>query len=296
MVIVVGEILFDHFPTYRRLGGAPFNFAYHLKCLGIPVRFISRIGRDRDGKEILATLTQQGFNVDDIQIDDNYHTGYVTITEYPKRGPLFIIHPNVAYDYLALSNTLLKELSEESNFIYFGSLVQRTAHGFNAIQRFFSSKTPGDKCLCDINLRPDCYDMSIILKSLQQADLLKLNENELEIIGQMIGKHTNRAELIEHLMEHYELEIVSLTKGNDGSELFVAGKRYVAETDKIDSIADTVGAGDAYAAMLAIGYLKGWDPNRILTTATRFSGKLCTVQGAIPHTGFYDEFRHELDL
>ena len=296
MVIVVGEILFDHFPAYRRLGGAPFNFAYHLKCLKIPVRFISRIGKDREGKEILAALTKQGFNVDDIQFDNNYPTGYVTVTEYSKKGPQFIIHPNVAYDHLALSNTLLKELSKESNLIYFGSLVQRTAHGFNAIQRFLSSKSPGDKCLCDINLRPDCYDKSILLSALRQADILKLNENELEIIGQMIGKHMDRAELIEYLMENYELEMMSLTKGDDGSELFVAGKRYVAEIDKIDSIVDTVGAGDAYAAMVAIGYLKGWDPNRILTVATRFSRKLCTVQGAIPPLGFYDEFRHELDL
>ena len=79
MVIVVGEILFDHFPTYRRLGGAPFNFAYHLKRLGIPVQFISRIGNDSEGREILKTLKQRGFSVDDIQIDKNYPTGRVTV-------------------------------------------------------------------------------------------------------------------------------------------------------------------------------------------------------------------------
>ena len=291
MVIVVGEILFDHFPTYRRLGGAPFNFSYHLKCLGIPVRFITRVGNDPEGKEIIETLAQSGFNTEDIQIDDAYPTGRVTVMINPKGVPAFSIQPDVAYDHLELSDTLLPSLDAEFNLIYFGSLIQRTAHGFDMLKHFLSTKSSYDKCLCDINLRPSCYNPSTVLKSLEYADILKLNEDELEIIGKMTGKGANRFELIEHLMVNYSLEMISLTKGSDGSELFVDGEQYAAKPDKIDEIADTVGAGDAYAAMVTIGYLKGWDPNRILSAANRFSGRLCTVQGAIPPKRFYDEFR-----
>ena len=291
MVIVVGEILFDHFPTYRRLGGAPFNFSYHLKCLGIPVRFITRVGDDPEGKEIIETLAQSGFNTEDIQIDDAYPTGRVTVMINPKGVPVFSIQPDVAYDHLELSDTLMPSLDTEFNLIYFGSLIQRTAHGFDMLQHFLSTKSPDDKCLCDINLRPSCYNPSTVLKSLEYADILKLNEDELEIIGKMTGKGANRFELIEHLMVDYSLEMISLTKGSDGSELFVGGEQYAAKPDKIDEIADTVGAGDAYAAMVTIGYLKEWDPNKILSVANRFSGRLCTVQGAIPPIRFYDGFR-----
>ena len=120
---------------------------------------------------------------------------------------------------------------------------------------------------------------------------MKLNEDELEIIGQVTGKGATRFEFIEYLMEEYALEMISLTKGGDGSEVFMDGEHLTVKTDRIDSIADTVGAGDAYAAIVAAGYLRGWDPNRILSVATRFSGRLCTVRGAIPSVRFYKEFR-----
>jgi len=295
MVIVVGEILFDHFPTYRRLGGAPFNFSYHLKRLGIPVRFISRVGDDSDGAEIIEILGQHGFIKDDIQIDDAHPTGRVTVMTDPKGVPVFHIHSNVAYDYLDLSDSLLPGLDKEPNFIYFGSLIQRTAHGFDMIQHFLSTKSPYDKCLYDINLRPGCYSKSIVLKSLVYADILKLNENELNIIGKITVKGSNRFGLIDYLMKKYGLEMISLTKGGDGSELFMDGEHLTVKTDRIDTIADTVGAGDAYAAIVAIGYLKGWDPNRILSVASRFSGRLCAVQGAIPPVRFYEEFRGILE-
>ena len=118
----------------------------------------------------------------------------------------------------------------------------------------------------------------------------------LDMIGQRIGKGRDRFGLVKYLMKIYELEMMSLTKGGDDSELFIADERYDAEIDKIDNIADTVGAGDAYAAMVAIGYLNGWNPYRILSIATRLSGKLFTVQGAIPSIQFYDDFRKIVDI
>ena len=290
-VIVVGEILFDHFPTYRRLGGAPFNFSYHLKYLGIPVRFITRVGNDSEGEEIVEILAQNGFNTDDIQIDGTYPTGRVTVRTDSKGVPLFHIHTDVAYDHLKLSETLLPSLDRAFHLIYYGSLIQRSARGSEMLQRFLSTRSPDHKCLCDINLRPDCYSPSSVLKSLEHADILKLNDDELKIIGQISGIGTNRLAFIDRLRMDYSLDMISLTKGSNGSDLFVDGEHYTIENDNIDEILDTVGAGDAYAAIVAIGYLRGWDPNRILSVANQFSGRLCTVKGAIPPVRFYDEFR-----
>jgi fructokinase len=291
MVIVVGEILFDHFPNYRVLGGAPFNFSYHLKRLGIPVRFISRVGDDSDGQEIINRLEQFEFNTNDIQIDDTRPTGRVTVRTDTKGVPVFHIHTNVAYDYLELDNVNVSNSADTVNLVYYGSLIQRSKHGSNALQGFLSTISAGIKCLCDINLRPDCYNKQIVIESLSHADILKLNDDELNIIGQMTGKRSNRSGLIDHLMNEYGLEVISLTKGSSGSELFVKGECFAVKTEKIHKIADTVGAGDAYAAVLAIGYLRKWHPDRILSTANRFSGRLCSVRGAIPPTRFYREFR-----
>lgn len=291
MVTAIGEILFDHFTSYRRLGGAPFNFSYHLKQLGIPVRFITRVGNDPEGKEIIETLTQHGFNTDDIQIDYAHPTGRVTVRTDPKGVPVFHIHSNVAYDYLELTDTVVSNLTETAKLIHFGSLIQRTKNGREALQNFISTISDKVKCFCDINLRPACFSKSIVLKSLAYADILKLNEDELNIIGQVTGKGSNRLGLIDYLMKKYGLEMISLTKGSDGSELFMDGERFAVKTEKVDKIADTVGAGDAYAAIVAVGYLKGWHPNRILSAANRFSGRLCMVRGAIPPVLFYREFR-----
>ena len=174
MVIVVGEILFDQFPTYRRLGGAPFNFAYHLKRFGMPVRFITRVGKDTEGDEILEMLGKYRFHTDDIQIDASHATGRVTIELDAKGVPVFDIQSDVAYDYVVLPKTLATPgNSGQRNLIYFGSLIQRSPHGFKTVQEFLSTKPPEDKCLYDMNLRPDGYSDTIIFESLKQADILK---------------------------------------------------------------------------------------------------------------------------
>jgi len=292
LIIVIGEILFDHFPEYRRLGGAPFNFAYHLKQMGLPIRFITRIGKDPEGKEILDILRQYRFNLDDVQIDTAHPTGRVTVALDAKGVPVFDIQPDVAYDYLSLPKIEPASGSnDQRRLIYFGSLIQRTRQGFKTVQKFLSSLSENDKCLCDINLRPGGYNDTIVLDSVKQADILKLNEDELGMIRQITDSDLARSDFVRDLMDRYVLEMVSLTKGDRGSELYIGGERYAAKTETIGKIADTVGAGDAYAAMVAIGYLKGWDPNRILSIASRFSGRLCTVQGAIPPLRFYDAFK-----
>ena len=180
MILVVGEILFDVFEKEKQLGGAPFNFAYHLKNFGFPVRYISRIGNDTHGKEILNILEHHHFNIDDIQIDAKYDTGTVIVQLSSSGNPTFHINTDVAYDYI---NYLPKEhstLIDMADFIYFGTLVQRSKQGFENIQRFMENRRPDTVCFYDINLRPDCYSEKVILTSLEHADILKLNTQELD--------------------------------------------------------------------------------------------------------------------
>ena len=161
MVLVIGEILFDVFPDYRRLGGAPFNFAYHLKNFGFNVRFISRIGMDDAGKEILHRLELAGFNLDDMQIDDVHPTGSVRVKLDKNGAPQFDIIPEVAYDYIAFKPEYHANLINESRIIYFGSLVQRTEAGCENLQAFISRNASTTLNFYDINLRHGCYNNDV---------------------------------------------------------------------------------------------------------------------------------------
>jgi fructokinase len=291
MILVVGEILHDVFPNYKRLGGAPFNFAFHLKNLGFPVRFVSRVGNDADGKDILGKLEQFGFNLDDIQIDPLHPTGSVQIRLEENGVPNFKIIPDVAYDYIEFIHEVHAPLIHKSELIYFGSLVQRSKSGFNNIHAILSCKPPSGRCFYDINLRPACYSNEVVMTSLSQANILKINHEEFDEVRRILQYKNDPDTFIQYLMDTYPLEVLSLTKGDRGSEIYTPTGFFGVGTKRIENIVDSVGAGDAYAAMLAAGLLERWRPETILRRATAFASRICQVQGAIPDTeSFYKPF------
>ena len=289
MIFVIGEILFDVFEKEKRLGGAPFNFAYHLINLGFPVRFISRIGNDELGKEILTLLKQYHFHIDDIQIDDRHDTGTVAVQLSPSGSPTFHIRPEVAYDYIDFLPNQHLSLMDTADMIYFGTLVQRSSQGFKNIQKFMELRRSDALCFYDINLRQDCYSDKVILSSLGHADLLKLNEEELEECKRIFRFSKVDDAFIPFLMDKYALNTIAVTKGGKGSELYTKDGRFHSKTHCVSSIVDTVGAGDAYSAMLAVGAIKEWKPDRTLSMASMFASRICEIRGAIPEPReFYD--------
>jgi fructokinase len=292
VVLVIGEILFDVFPDYRRLGGAPFNFAYHLKNFGFNVRFISRIGMDDAGKEILHRLELARFNLDDIQIDDVHPTGSVKVKLDKSGGPQFDIISEVAYDYIEFIPEYHANLIDQSRIIYFGSLVQRSEAGCENLQAFISRNASKKIKFYDINLRPGCYNNDLIEKSLLKTDILKLNTGELEKLMQMWSLKMKNEKFVHYLMETHSIRTVSLTKGELGSELFTNHGSFNSDSADIIEVVDSVGAGDAYAAMLAAGILKNWPPQEILERASLFSSRICEIKGAIPESSsFYEPFK-----
>jgi fructokinase len=292
VILVVGEILFDIFPDYRRLGGAPFNFAYHLQNFGFDVRFISRIGIDDTGKEILHKLELARFNLDDIQVDDDHPTGRVNVQLDSSGAPRFDIIPGVAYDYIEFIPADHAPLRETAELIYFGTLAQRTQLGRQNLQAFLAAEASGTLNFCDINLRPDCYSKAIIEQSLSKADVLKLNTGELEILNQMFSLPAGDNDPVYHLMQIHSISTLSLTKGESGSELFANNDRFSSEPAEAITVVDSVGAGDAYAAMLAAGLLEKWQPHKILAWASLFASRICEIKGAIPDSAsFYQPFK-----
>ncbi|MFZ1198869.1 MAG: PfkB family carbohydrate kinase [Desulfobacterales bacterium] len=289
MILAIGEILFDVFPDYRRLGGAPFNFACHLKQLGFAVRFVSRIGDDPGGKDIQSIVKDRGFDPADLQIDACHATGEVDIRLDPRGVPTFDILPNVAYDHIDFTPAL-GALLEDCTLIYFGTLAQRTDQGYRNLQRILDARKPQTKCLYDINFRPGSFRRQAVGDSLRHADLLKLNEEELEGLKEMHAAPRSDDDFVAFLREGYAIEEVALTRGHKGSTLFTTAGRFDAATPPLETIADTVGAGDAFASVLAAGYLRGLPPAQTLEAASFLASRLCTVAGAIPEDNrFYDD-------
>ncbi|MBW2604251.1 MAG: carbohydrate kinase [Deltaproteobacteria bacterium] len=296
MILVIGEILFDLFENEKQLGGAPFNFAYHLKNFGFPVRYISKIGNDRHGKEILTLLKQYYFNIDDIQTDGHHDTGTVEVQLSSSGIPTFHIKPDVAYDYIDHLPEKHLSLVDTADFIYFGTLIQRSSQGFENIQKFMDRRRSDAVCFYDINLRPGCYSDKVIMTSLEHADFLKLNEKELEECQRIFRFSKDENAFIPFLMDKYALNIVAITKGDNGSKLYTKDGCFHSKINRVPLIVDTVGAGDAYSAMLATGIIKGWKPERTLSMASMFASRICEIRGAIPESQeFYEPIKKMIE-
>ncbi len=295
MILSIGEILFDVFPKYRRIGGAPFNFAYHLRGLGFPVRFVSRVGKDESGWEILSLLSKAGFRSEDIQIDPVHPTGTVKVDLDDQGVPQFTIREDVAYDFLAFDENIGKILEETPRLIYYGSLIQRSDAGFAALHKILARRHRQSRCIYDMNLRPGCEKPLLIEQSLQEADILKLNDDELQAASEMFGLPAGGPNAAAAMLPRFGLSMVALTRGAEGSELYIGQDRFGTAAPEPDTVADTVGAGDAYTAMLAAGILQGWGPERILSMAARFASRICAIEGAVAEDmEFYRNFRLEM--
>jgi len=282
MIVALGEILFDIFPGYKRIGGAPFNFAYHMLKMGIPVNFVTKIGEDDAGRNIMSYLDLNGFNTLHVQWDSRYETGRVIVKLDSEGNPKFNILEDAAYDFIEFDPGIAATLRQKPGLIYFGSLAQRTETGFKTIQRILSARESATRCFYDVNLRPHCYTEKIVKESLRQSDVVKMNEDELQCLKTIFRFLKSDRSFIEYLMQTYGIEMLSVTKGKKGSEVFTLANSYQIENDPMETVADTVGAGDAYASMIAVGYMNHWHPNCILEKATELARRVCTIKGAIP--------------
>lgn len=294
MIIAIGEILYDVFPEFKRLGGAPFNFSAHLQAVGFPVVFVSRVGDDADGERIRAAAAGRGFDPAYLQTDPDRPTGHVNVTLHAEGVPEFEIVRDVAYDRIAYTDALAGAVRSAPRLIYYGTLIQRTRNGFETVRKILENRPPDTRCFYDINLRPGCWSREVLAESLRHCDVLKVNADEMDTLGPLFGLESaeDRHAAVGALRDRFDIGWVCLTRGGDGSVLYTPEGRFSAGVGEAVRVTDTVGAGDAYASVLAAGYLRNWPPDRIIRRATRFAATLCGVSGAVPDDdSVYDEFR-----
>lgn len=280
IVTGIGEVLWDELPAGKALGGAPANFAYHARALGAEAFIVSRVGQDAAGDEILRQLEAKGMPTDYIARDPDHPTGAVSISLDAGGKPTYTIHKNAAWDHIRLSPRTL-ELARRTDAVCFGTLAQRSETSRSAIHSFLKATAAGALRIFDVNLRQDFYDREIIDSSLRLTTILKLNDEELPVLADLLAIEGDPLTVIEALTHRYRLRAAALTRGAGGSLLY-AGDRFYAHHGYAVNVVDTVGAGDAFAAALALGFLQDLDPDAINDRANRLAAFVCSQAGAMP--------------
>ncbi len=280
LIIGLGEILWDMLPGGKVLGGAPANFAYHCSQLGAESYVISAIGKDDPGCELLDRVAQLKLPTEYLFIEERYPTSAVTVRLDAKGHPEYTIHKNVAWDYIPAELAAL-ELVSGADAICFGSLAQRSPISRKSIQAYLDQAA--DDCIrvFDVNLRQNYYSREILEKSLGFADILKLNDEELVILTDLFSLEGDENELIGSLQQTYDLRLIALTRGGDGSTLYNGAERSDYRTDTILAV-DTVGAGDSFTAAIVMAYLKGMTLKDTHRLASEMAAFVCTQKGATP--------------
>ena len=280
-VVGLGEALWDCLPEGKKLGGAPANFAYHAgQFLGQDNTLaVSALGEDSLADETEASLKEHGLNY--LMPRVPYPTGTVQVTLSGDGIPTYGIKENVAWDNIPFTPEI-EEVARNCKAVCFGSLAQRNVVSRENIHRFLDA-TPAD-CMkiFDINLRQQFYTKEVIQASLRRCNVLKINDEELVLIGRMFGYPgldiENKCWLI---LGKYDLDMLVLTCGTNGSYVFTPGQMSFQETPKVE-VADTVGAGDSFTGSFCAAILEGKPVAEAHKRAVQVSAFVCTQNGAMP--------------
>ena len=281
-ICVFGEVLFDHLPDDTRvLGGAPFNVAWHLAAFGLAPDFISRVGSDAAGAEVRGAMGDWGMALHGLQTDDILPTGRVDVTLDASGDASYDIIDNCAYD--AIEPFPVQSYS----LLYHGSLAVRHARTAACLQRL--REAGHGNIFMDVNLRAPHWTRDSVLALVRGADWLKLNADELHLLAQGRGDTGSKAR---RLLETYQLRGLVVTSGSEGAELLLAtGERIKVVPRKTETVVDTIGAGDAFSAVLVMGLISQWPLEDTMERCQEFAGSIVQRPGAIvTDRDFYRRF------
>jgi fructokinase len=287
LILGIGELLWDILPEGPRLGGAPANFAVMAGRLGNHAVILSRIGRDDLGRQAINHLDPMPVDTSCLEVDPVHETGKVTVS-FADGQPQYTIHHPAAWDFLELSDEWVK-LAERADAICFGSLAQRSLQSRQTIQTLTAQTS--DTCIrvFDVNLRAPFYSGEVIQESLELATVLKLSDEELPQLLNLLGLPENgtpeRDRLLlgaERLLSEFPaLSMVAITRGSGGS-LLVCREDWSEHPGFPIKVADTVGAGDAYTAAMTHYLLRGADLVTLNEAGNRWGAWVASQSGAMP--------------
>jgi fructokinase len=278
-IVGLGEVLWDVFPERKVLGGAPANFAYHASQFGFNCYVASAVGKDLLGKDILKELAGKKLKFLVESVD--YPTGTVQVTLNAQGIPQYEICENAAWDNIPFTKRM-EDLALNCGAVYFGTLAQRSETSRATIQRFLELVPKDAYKIFDVNLRQNFYSKEIIGQSLRLCNILKMNEEELKEISRIFGfAEMSEQEICLYLLKTHDLKYVVETKGESGSYVFSKDETSFLDAPKI-LVADTVGAGDAWAGAFAAALLHGKTMRNSHILAVHAAVHACKQHGGMP--------------
>lgn len=275
--ICFGEILWDNLPSGRLAGGAPMNVAYHLRKLGVNASLISRVGNDEAGRELIDFMASIEIPAENIQIDPEQSTSEVIAELKENNEMVYAITYPTAWDYIAWQNDFNTKIAAADTFI-FGSLSARNeVSRATLIQLLEHAKFK----VFDVNLRAPYYDQETIATFLSSADFVKLNENEIVMLGSWFTEHHQEQSVVAALMEKFQLSEILITKGAEGGIYYDASQSITYQAEKV-VVVDTVGSGDSFLAAFLSKKLAGEQIVDCLNFASKVAGFITSQKGACP--------------
>lgn len=278
-VVGLGEALWDVLPEGKKLGGAPSNFAYHAAQMGVKAIAVSALGDDKLGEETVKQLKEKQLNY--LMPRVPYPTGTVLVELDNEGIPTYDIKENVAWDNIPFNDDI-RAVAQQTLAVCWGSLAQRNVVSRETIYKFLDATPTPCLKIFDINLRQNFYTKEIIRESMKRCNVLKINDEELVLIGRMFGyaglDMENKCWLI---LGKYNLDMLVLTCGVNGSYVFTPGSMSYQETPRVE-VADTVGAGDSFTAAFCAAILQGKSIAEAHKLAVDVSAYVCTQNGAMP--------------
>jgi fructokinase len=280
-IVGLGELLWDVFPNRKELGGAPANFAYMTSLLGDEGVVASRVGRDRLGNAAARRLAKLGLSQEWLQLDTKKPTGTVKVQVFEDGQPKFQIAEDVAWDNFEWTSQW-QALAGRAAAVCFGSLAQRAERSRETIRLFLQNLRPNALKVFDVNLRQTFFSADILRESAKLADIMKVNQDELPQVAQLLGYRSNAKETAAPwLLRTCGLKLVCITEGPSGSSL-VAADGLRRHPGFPTEVADTVGAGDAFTAALIHHYLRGATLDDMNEAANRMGSWVASQVGATP--------------
>ena len=280
--LLYGEILWDIINGKPYIGGAPFNLAAHLSKMGINSTLISSVGKDALGKKALKEAKKRGINSTFIKVHPDLPTGIVNVSLDGAGHPTYVINENVAWDNIILDQNLMDGLGKNGWEVFcFGTLAQRTKENREILTQIISQAHP-HHIFYDVNLRQNYYQKEWIEKSLCQSSIVKLNDRETLIVSELLfGEALKQENFIQRVCQEYDLSIVCITHGKNGSSIYCDGN-----LEKVAGIngpvADTVGGGDSYSAGFLFSYLCGTSIYEAAEFAEMVGNFVVSQSGAVP--------------
>ena len=276
IVVGIGEVLWDIFPSGRKAGGAPINFVYHATTSGADGYAISAIGDDELGREIFDLVDKIGIKhlIDTVA----QPTGTVYV-ELRDGNAEYTITDNVAWDFIPF-NDEMKSLAQKTDAVCFGTLAQRSEVSRESIRKFLSYTPDRVYKILDLNLRNNFYSDTLIDESIKLCNVLKVNDDEFLFIKKLYSKSDiSDDEAVKWMMAEFNLKYFILTSGADYSEIYSPAQKSHIETPRV-VVVDTVGAGDSFTGAFVAAILKGEDLKSAHAAAVDRAAKVCTIAGA----------------